>query len=273
MANVSDPSHLSLPTMKGDTTRSEATESFYKSERPSSIPVASGRPGNATPPVMSRPPPSNPRPKSAGSHVHHRFLSPAEWARVAHGLGAIKEGETHSVVHPNCWYWPPKGLPDGLYRDVVTQRTKYLFSHHLLSVLCWFLMVGQIVLGAILTALGSLELRDGTPITILAAVNTIDAGLLALMHNSGLPDRYRLNKVEFCKVEDFLKELLDTGIVEATQGVDDVLSDCFAKYQTAKATVLANMPDHYTIPQTSAKEKPIICPDPPAHFISTHAQS
>ena len=25
------------------------------------------------------------------------------------------------------------------------------------------------------------------------------------MHNSGLPDRYRLNKVEFTRVEDYLK--------------------------------------------------------------------
>jgi hypothetical protein len=66
-------------------------------------------------------------------------------------------------------------------------------------------MICQVVLGAILTALGSMTLRDGTPITVMAAMNTIDAGLLALMHNSGLPDRFRLNRVEFSKVKDFIR--------------------------------------------------------------------
>ncbi|KAK3374486.1 hypothetical protein B0T24DRAFT_297288 [Lasiosphaeria ovina] len=276
MANVNrDPSHLSLPPLKAD--NSESVDSFYKSERPSSIPVPT-RPVNTTP-VGSRPPPppsqtpGGQRPRSyVSSQTPHRFLSPAEWARVAHGLGAIKEGETHNVVHPSCWYWPPKGMPEGLYRDVVTQRSKYFISHHCLSVVRWFLMIFQIVIGAILTAMGSLDLRNGTPITVLAAVNTVDAGLLALMHNSGLPDRYRLDKVEFSKVEDFLKELLDTGIVEANQTVDDVLSECFAKYQAAKATVLANMPESYTIPSSSTREKQVyICPDPSVHTMSVHS--
>ena len=34
---------------------------------------------------------------------------------------------------------------------------------------------------------------------------TVSWKILALMHNSGLPDRYRLNKVEFTRVEDYLK--------------------------------------------------------------------
>ena len=212
--NHKDSGHLSFPTTKGDQA-SETTETIYKSERPSSIPVpggGTGRPHNNASPVGTRPrPPSGAHSKggptgaTAGSTVHHRFLSPAEWARVAHGIGAIKEGETHTVIHPTCWYWPPKGLPDGLYRDLIVQRTKYFYAYHCLSMFRWLLLISQIVLGAILTALGSVNLRDGTPITVLGAINTVDAGLLALMHNSGLPDRYRLNKVEFTKVADFFK--------------------------------------------------------------------
>lgn len=212
MANVGrDASHLSLPAMKSDQ-RSEPAESIYKSERPSSIPLPSGRP-SSTPIFKSTPQPSpphgpqqpGPRPKSFPSPTKHRFLTPAEWARVAHGVGAIRENETHTVVHPTCWYWPPNGMPEGLYRDVITQRSKSCISYHLVSMLRWFLMILQIILGATLTALGSVQMEHGVPITVLAAINTIDAGLLALMHNSGLPDRYRLDKVEYCKVEDFLK--------------------------------------------------------------------
>ncbi|KAK0637189.1 hypothetical protein B0T17DRAFT_567669 [Bombardia bombarda] len=262
MANVAphESGHLSFPSLKTDL-RSDTGESFYKPDRSSSMPVPLSQQSQPRP-VTSVPP------KGYNPHVHHRFLTPTEWARVAHGVGAIQEGgETHAVVHPTCWYWPPKGLPNGLYRDVVIQRTKYFVSYHVLSSMRWLLMIFQIILGAILTALGSLDLHDGTPITVLAAVNTIDAGLLALMHNSGVPDRYRLDKTEFTKVEDFLKELLDTGIVESGQTVDDILSDCFARFQTAKATVLANMPDSYTTSASNAPEKPpIICPDPPVHF-------
>ena len=199
--NGRDQSHLNPPLVNADH-RSDDIGIFYKSESPSNIlPPAHGL-GN-TAPLMSNPPPgdqANPSPS-----VQHRFLSPTEWARVAHGIGAIKEGETHQVVHPTCWYWPSKGLPDGLYRDVVTQRTKYFISYQLLTTLRWFLMILQITIGAILTALGSVQLPNNRPSTALAVVNTIGAGLLALLHNSGLPDRYRLDKAEFAKAEDFLK--------------------------------------------------------------------
>jgi len=201
-----DTGHLSFPPLKPDQ-RSETGDSIYKSERRSSlpIPVAGSRPGNTTPVFTKPAPPPGPRPKTYSPAVQHRFLTPAEWARVAHGVGAINEGETHTVIHPTCWYWPPKGVPEGLYRDVILQRSKFFISYHLLSTFRWFMMILQIVLGAILTALGSAQLNASVPITVLAAINTVNAGLLALMHNSGLPDRYRLDKVEFTKVEDFLK--------------------------------------------------------------------
>ncbi|KAM7187046.1 hypothetical protein V8F33_011465 [Rhypophila sp. PSN 637] len=263
------------------------SESRDSETRPSGIPLAiplrnqsktppvSGGTGTGTGTGTGSSRPSQPRPKSVPlPPVHHHFISPAEWARLAHGLGAIRDGESHNVVHPTCWYWPPKGMPEGLYRDVVLERSQYFIFYHVLSTLRWFLMILQIVLGAILTALGSLTTggtQHAIPITVLAAVNTVSAGLLALMHNSGLPDRYRLNKVEFVKVEDYIKELLDTGIVENGQTVDSVLIDCFARFQTAKATVLVNMPDSYTLSTTPPREKSmILCPDPPAHFTTGH---
>jgi hypothetical protein len=69
----------------------------------------------------------------------------------------------------------------------------------------WFLMILQVMVGAILTALGSLPMREATPITALAAVNTVGAGLIGLLHNSGLPDRYRMDKAQFMQVEDYIR--------------------------------------------------------------------
>jgi hypothetical protein len=52
--------------------------------------------------------------------------------------------------------------------------------------------------------------------------------------------------------------------VETGQTVDDVLCDCFGRFQAAKNTVLANMPDAYTVPPP-AKQKPAY-PDSTTHF-------
>lgn len=182
--------------------------------------------------------------------ARHRFLSSAEWAIVAHSVGGIRDVEHHSPVHATNWWWPPRGLPPGLYKDVIRLRTKSFYFFHSASVLRWGLMILQLVLGAILTALGSFSMRNGTPITTLGAINTAAAGLLALLHNSGLPDRYRYDMAEFEAVEDHIKELLETRIVPINQTLDQILADCYERYHTAKATVAANMPVTYNASPT-----------------------
>ncbi|OIW31876.1 hypothetical protein CONLIGDRAFT_667703 [Coniochaeta ligniaria NRRL 30616] len=226
---------------------------------PEKADLASSKPGSRRATAVA---PDSPNPMVASQpqrrkhHVHLRQMTKAEWARVARGVGALQDdGENHTIVHPTCWYWPPKGLPQGLYRDTIMQKSKNFYQYHLLASVRWFLMISQIILGAILTALGSLSSTSGTPITLLAALNTVDAGLLALMHNSGIPERYRSNRVEFSKVEDLIMEILDTGVIEWNKSVDELLSDCFDRFQCAKASVNANMPSSY-VSQESQRTKP-----------------
>jgi hypothetical protein len=176
----------------------------------------------------------------------HRFLSEAEWAIFAQGVGGVRDPEGHRPVHPTCWYWPPKGMPEGLYKDIIYHRTKFFYLFHFISTVRCVGLVLQLFIGATLTALGSLSLENGTAITILAAANTINAGILALLHNSGLPERHRSDQAEFDEVEDYLKEILDTGLVPANQTLDQVLADCFDKFSEAKQTVAANVPSTYT---------------------------
>ncbi|KAF4977465.1 hypothetical protein FZEAL_6029 [Fusarium zealandicum] len=185
--------------------------------------------------------------ESDGSRVpRYRFLSPTEWSILARAVGGIRDSEQMAPVHPVSRWWSPKGLPPGLYRDVVHRRTVSFYYFHISSGVRWGLLVMQLFLGASLTALGSLSRRDGTCITILAAANTIIAGLLALLHNSGLPDRYRYDMTEFEEVEDYMRKLLTTGLVRADLTVDQVLAECYDLYHTAKATVEANMPATYS---------------------------
>ncbi|KAK3339470.1 hypothetical protein B0H65DRAFT_542187 [Neurospora tetraspora] len=288
------PSNIPIPTTNAGVNTNHGNRAPSNPNRPPSRPFSTStaphmnNTGNTSTfvankngqqPSASSPPSPISTPFRTSIHPKLRFLTPSEWARIAHSIGGIADPscESNTVVHPTCWYWPPRGMPEGLYRDVIYQRTRYMYSYHIFSIMRWFLMILQIVLGAVLTALGawggSEGVGTGTPITILAAINTTVAGLLALMHNSGLPDRLRMNKIEFEQVADHLKELLDTGIVEVGQGVDDVLKNCFSRFHTAKATVWANMPDAYTSSSAASRDKPqLICPDPTIHLLVKHEQ-
>ncbi|POR37999.1 Uncharacterized protein TPAR_01800 [Tolypocladium paradoxum] len=204
-----------------------------------------GRDGNRSSSPPDSYPPGSYQAHRAHNVPRHRFLSPAEWSTVANGVGGVSDAEGHKPVHPTNWWWPPAGMPRGLYRDIVSQRTQFYYKFHGISILRWTLMVLQLLIGATLTSLGAMSMKDGTPITVLGAVNTVIAGFLALMHNSGLPDRYRHDMMQFEELEDHIKELLECGIAPADETTDQVLAECFDTFREAKATVNANLPAAY----------------------------
>lgn len=175
----------------------------------------------------------------------YRFLTPAEWAVIARGIGGIKDGESMEPARPKSGVWPPRGMPRGLYKDVVIQRTKCFYLFHVSSIFRWTLLILQILLGATLTALGSSSVDKGIAITILGAANTVVAGLLALFHNSGLPDRFRYDMQEFERVEDHIRGILEGRLAPADEDLDQVLAECFDLFSSAKSTVAANMPPSY----------------------------
>jgi hypothetical protein len=182
---------------------------------------------------------------SPNKELAFRSLSAVEWTFFARGVGGIRDAERNVLVQPTSQLWPPKGLPPGLYRDTVYSRTMSFYKFQFASAIRWIFLILQLMIGASLTALGGMSTRDGTPITVLGASNTVIAGLLALLHNSGVPDRYRYDKAEFERVEDHIRELLVTGLVRADKSVNEALSDCFDYYQHAKRTVNSNMPAAY----------------------------
>ncbi|CAI6088567.1 unnamed protein product [Clonostachys chloroleuca] len=190
-----------------------------------------------------------PRPSSVASDdseiEHHRFLSPSKWKILAQSVGGLKDIERTVPTHPSSSWWPARGMPPGLYRDVVTKRTRYYYTYWATSVLQWLLMILQLLLGASLTALGSVAVRDGTPITLLGATNTVIAGLLALVHNSGLPERHKRSMYEYEKVQDHIKELLDSRMAPEDLDLDQVIAECFDMYQEAKSNAMSARPLTY----------------------------
>ncbi|KAG6226890.1 hypothetical protein E4U26_002053 [Claviceps purpurea] len=115
---------------------------------------------------------------------------------------------------------------------------------------------GEILLGAALTALGSMSLEDGKPITILGAANTVIAGVLALFHNSGIPNRYWNNMAEFEDIEDHIKEMLDSGIVPTGQSAPQALAECFDYFRDAKVSIVVNLSANYSSRQPPRATKP-----------------
>lgn len=175
----------------------------------------------------------------------HRFLAPSEWAVFAHGVGGIKDGEVQDPVRPHTGVWPPRGMSRGLYKDTVIQRTKCYYLFHLSSIFRWVLLIMQILIGATLTALGPSSGDNSLAITILGAANTVVAGLLALIHNSGVPDRFRYDMQEFERVEDHIRSILEGRLAPADEELDQLTAECFDMFSQAKATVAANMPPSY----------------------------
>ncbi|KAG7125064.1 hypothetical protein HYQ45_013403 [Verticillium longisporum] len=55
-----------------------------------------------------------------------------------------------------------------------------------------------------------------------------------------------LTGAEFEGVEDLIKAVLNTGIVEDTQTVDQAIMECFETYRYTRAVVAANDPSFYT---------------------------
>ncbi|KAK8867804.1 hypothetical protein PGQ11_006382 [Apiospora arundinis] len=198
------------------------------------------------PPSSHNPEHSRPRTPDFTAHDELRLLSHEEWVQFCRGVGCFRDEESETLVRPTCWYWPAKGLPDGLYRDVMWEKAKFTYWFHMLSTIRWILMCLQLALSACLTALGSFSHEDGKPITIIAAISTCTAGVLALMHNSGLPDRYRSDRNEFYQVEVYIKEIMDTKLAAADQNIMEVMASCFDKFREARQTVQNNIPASYT---------------------------
>lgn len=121
------------------------------------------------------PAPAPPSPKPGSSHGSntpkkpgdpkketYRLLSHNEWVQFCKGIGVFKDDESEEVVRPISPWWPPKGYRDGLYQDVLVEKTKFTYFFHIVSTITWFLMLLQIAMSAVLTALGSVSTSSST---------------------------------------------------------------------------------------------------------------
>ena len=79
----------------------------------------------------------------------------------------------------------------------------------------------------------------------MAAINTALAGVLALLHNSGIPERFRNNRNEFQRLEEHIRSVIDTGLIRAEEDVHEALAACFEQFRVARQSVENNVPSLY----------------------------
>lgn len=112
----------------------------------------------------------------------------------------------------------------GIYKHVLEQKWKKAVIHHTLGIILYACHFIQIIVSAVLTALGPKASRYEITITVLGAVNTIVAGIMALLKGSGVIERLAKDEVEFQKLQDWIEEtesLLSVGVI-GTMGGDQV---------------------------------------------------
>ncbi|KAJ4414439.1 hypothetical protein N0V82_007946, partial [Gnomoniopsis sp. IMI 355080] len=122
----------------------------------------------------------------------------------------------------------------GVYRSVIQNQRQKRLTHHILGFILYASHFLQIVLAATLTALGPNAKHYEIEITVLGAVNTVTAGVLAVLKGSGMIERLAKDEVEFKKLQDWIEEtesLLSVGIIGRNRKDIGILVEvAFKKY-------------------------------------------
>ncbi|KAI1756622.1 hypothetical protein F4782DRAFT_274164 [Xylaria castorea] len=134
----------------------------------------------------------------------------------------------------------------GLYARIIHSEQKAKDSFKVFSVVingCYFF---QIVIAAALTALGAARASSGA-VTAFGALNTVIAGLLSFIKNSGLPGRLKYYGNEWKKIREFIEQR-ERDFMRSGHNLDvyEVVETIEKMYNNLKADIELNTPDSYT---------------------------
>jgi len=151
-------------------------------------------------------------------HQHQRKLEPVS------GAVSVNNADVHTQfcflvgmppstapANPKA-YWPKSSLYSRATRQLSSQTRTYLFT----AVLTNSLLLSQVVLGAVVTGLGATE-SSHLIITVIGAMNTIIAGVVAYLKSRGQPMRARMYKDDLERVVDEIEnsEVMWLGLIFA----------------------------------------------------------
>lgn len=144
---------------------------------------------------------------------------------------------THLGPEDECNLEGGRSAALGIYAATIAARDRYRIYRILVTVLLYTCHAVQLVIGAVLTALGPSAGTHRRSITVLGAINTAVAGVLTLMKSKGLPEKLRRDEIGFRRLQDWMEEteaLLVLGVVGGTrEEVGELVAAAFRRWNVA----------------------------------------
>ncbi|KAF7587690.1 hypothetical protein BBP40_006876 [Aspergillus hancockii] len=134
-----------------------------------------------------------------------------------------------------------------IYNRLIRKERHERGQYELIDAIYNILAILQVMIGASITALGPYGDKYMLAVTVLGAVNTTIAGLIALLKGRGLPQRPRKNMVELRKARKYIEE--QRLLRECGNGSDDVnslMKEAIKRYNLAEDIIERNQPDTYS---------------------------
>lgn len=147
----------------------------------------------------------------------------------------------------------------GMYAATMKAQREKRVKHALIDFLLYASHLAQILIGATLTAFGPSAGKHAILITVLGAINTVIAGVLALIKGQGLPERLRHDQAEFRKLQDWIEQteaLLAVGVIGRNRKeVGLLVQVAFKKYNAVRQSEENNRNENYV--RVSAAADPL----------------
>jgi hypothetical protein len=126
----------------------------------------------------------------------------------------------------------------GLYAIAIKKKRSLKTTRIIISILLYTCHIAQLVIGAVLTAMGPSAGTHSLGITVLGATNTVVAGILALVKGQGLPGKIKRSEIEYRRLQDWIEgteALIVIGVAGRTRDeVGALVEEAFRKWNAAK---------------------------------------
>ncbi|CCC05039.1 unnamed protein product [Sordaria macrospora k-hell] len=146
----------------------------------------------------------------------------------------------------------------GMYAAAMKAQREKRVKHALIDFLLYASHLAQILIGAALTGFGPSAGKHEILITVLGAINTVIAGVLALIKGQGLPERLRHDQSEFRKLQDWIEQteaLLAVGVIGRNRKeVGLLVQVAFKKYNAVRQSEENNRNENYVRVSSSAPD-------------------
>lgn len=155
---------------------------------------------------------------------------------------------------------PLEAVEGGYYAEVLSAYNWHTFQYWLTATVVDSLYLLQISIGATATAISAAKVPTIT-VTILTAIGTVVAGVLAFLKSRGQPNRARQFRNDLRKVCDYIRFMeMEFSDPPCDTSVEQALQEVRRLYDAARTNAETNYPDTWSVlpVQRQAGNKPTI---------------